>query len=79
MAASPDSSCHGSKNDDRIIPLGIFSMPKTSTVSHAPDSMAPAPSISAAPPLAHPASTSTMGIPVAPMRDRTLCPDATPP
>ena len=36
-------------------------------------------SMSAAPPLAQPASTSTMGIPVMPSRLSTLCPVATPP
>ena len=55
-----------------MIPLGIFSVPKTRTVSYWPARMAAAASIRAAPPLAHPASMSTMGIPVIPRRLRTL-------
>ena len=61
------------------MPLGIFSMPKTSTVSYCPAAMAPEASMRAAPPLAQPASTSTIGIPVMPMASSTLCPAATPP
>jgi hypothetical protein len=34
------SSCQGSKNDERMMPLGIFSVPKTSTVSYCPARMA---------------------------------------
>ena len=79
VAARPASSCHGSKKDDRMIPLGIFSVPKTSAVSYWPARMAAAASMRAAPPLAQPASTSTIGIPVMPSRLRTLCPVATPP
>ena len=79
VAASPASSCQGSKKEDRMMPLGIFSVPNTSTVSYWPARMEAAASISAAPPLAHPASTSTMGIPVMPSRLRTLWPVATPP
>ena len=54
----PAASCHGAKNDDRMIPLGIFSIPKTSTRSCWPDAMEAAPSWRAAPPEAQPASTS---------------------
>ncbi len=75
----PASSCHGSKNDERMIPLGIFSMPKAMTVRYWPPPMAEAASMRAAAPLAHPASTSMMGIPVRPKRPRTLWPEATPP
>ena len=62
-----------------MIPRGIFSMPNTRAVSTWPDSMALAASANAAPPLAHPASTSTMGMPVMPRAPSTLCPVATPP
>ena len=62
-----------------MMPLGIFSVPKTSTVSYWPARMAPAASMRAAPPLAQPASTSTMGMPVMPRRLSTLWPVATPP
>ncbi len=79
VAASPASSCHGSKKDDRMIPLGIFSVPKTRTVSYWPARMAAAASIKAAPPLAQPASTSRIGMPVMPSRLSTLWPVATPP
>ena len=72
VAASPASSCQGSKNDERMMPLGIFSTPKTSTVSYCPALMAPAANMRAAPPLAQPASTSTMGMPVMPRRLSTL-------
>ena len=54
----PAASCQGAKNDDRMIPLGIFSMPKTSTRSCWPEAMDAAPSWRAAPPEAQPASTS---------------------
>ena len=64
VAASPASSRHGSKNDERMMPLGIFSTPNTSTQSYCPARIAPAASCSAAPPLAQPASTSTIGMPV---------------
>ena len=79
VAARPASSCQGSKKEERMMPLGIFSVPKTSTVSYCPARMAAAASMSAAPPLAQPASTSTMGMPVMPSRLSTLCPVATPP
>ena len=72
VAANPASSCQGSKNDERIMPLGIFSVPKTSTVSYCPARMAAAASMRAAPPLAQPASTSTIGMPVIPRRLSTL-------
>ena len=55
---SPAASCHGAKNDERMMPLGIFSIPKTSTRSYWPEAMDAAASCSAAPPEAHPASTS---------------------
>ena len=61
-----------------MIPFGIFSMPNTSTVSYWPASIAPAASMSAAAPLAQPASTSRMGSPVRPTALRTLWPAATP-
>ena len=61
-----------------MMPLGIFSMPKTSTVSYWPARMAPAASMRAAAPLAQPASTSTMGPPVRPSAPSTLWPAATP-
>src|SRR4051794_18590739 len=61
-----------------MMPFGIFSMPKTSTVSYCPAAMAPAAIMTAAPPLAQPASTSTMGPPVAPMASSTRWPAATP-
>ena len=48
------------------MPRGIFSMPKTSTQSCWPAAIAAAPSASAAPPLAQPASTLTIGTPVRP-------------
>ncbi len=79
VAARPASSCHGSKNEERMIPLGIFSVPNTRTVSYWPARMAAAASIRAAPPLAQPASTSTIGMPVMPSRLSTLWPVATPP
>ena len=79
VAARPASSCHGSKKEERMMPLGIFSVPKTSTVSYWPARMAPAASMRAAPPLAQPASTSTIGMPVMPRRLSTLWPVATPP
>jgi len=72
VAARPACSRQGSKNDERMMPLGIFSMPNTRTVSYWPARMAPAASISAAPPLAHPASTLTIGIPVRPSAPSTL-------
>ncbi len=55
---SPAASCHGAKKDDRMIPLGIFSIPKTSTRSCCPEAIDAAPSCRAAPPEAQPASTS---------------------
>ncbi len=61
-----------------MIPRGIFSIPKTSAESYWPARMALPASMSAAPPLAHPASTSTMGTPVRPSAPSTLCPAATP-
>ena len=64
VAASPASSRHGSKKLDRMMPFGIFSMPNTSTQSYWPARIAPAASWSAAAPLAHPASMSTIGMPV---------------
>ena len=54
VAASPASSRHGSKNDERMMPFGIFSTPNTSTQSYWPARIAPAASCSAAPPLAQP-------------------------
>ena len=45
VAASPASSCHGSKKDDRMMPFGIFSVPNTSTVSYWPARMEAAASI----------------------------------
>ncbi len=62
-----------------MIPLGIFSMPKAMTVRCWPLRMEAAASIRAAAPLAHPASTSMIGMPVRPRRPSTLCPEATPP
>ena len=79
VAARPASSCHGSKNEDRMIPFGIFSVPNTTTVSYWPARMEAAASMRAALPLAQPASTSTIGMPVRPSRLRTLWPVATPP
>ncbi len=61
-----------------MIPLGIFSIPNTSAQSYWPARIAPPASMSAAPPLAHPASTSTMGTPVRPIAPSTLWPAATP-
>ena len=55
---SPAASCHGAKNDDRMMPLGIFSIPKTRTRSYWPEAIDAAASCSAAPPDAQPASTS---------------------
>ncbi len=60
------------------MPLGIFSMPNTSAHSYWPARIAPAASCSAAPPLAHPASMSTIGMPVSASAPRTLWPAATP-
>ena len=79
MAARPASSRQGSKNDERMMPRGIFSMPTTSTASCWPDRSAVAPSASAAPPDAQPASTSTTGMPVRASPPSTRCPAATPP
>ena len=79
VEARPASSCHGSKNEERMIPRGIFSVPKTRTVSYWPARMAAEANISAAPPEAQPASTSRMGMPVMPSRLNTLWPVATPP
>ncbi len=61
------------------MPFGIFSTPNTSAQSYCPARIAPAASWSAAPPLAQPASTSTIGIPVRASAPSTLWPDATPP
>ena len=61
------------------MPRGIFSMPKTSTVSWTPAAICWAPRMSAAPPLAQPASTFTIGTPESPSAVRTLWPAATPP
>ena len=72
VAASPASSRHGSKNDERMMPFGIFSTPNTSTQSYWPARIAPAASCSAAPPLAQPASTSTIGMPVRASAPSTL-------
>ena len=69
VAARPVSSRHGSKNDDRMMPFGIFSTPNTSTQSYCPAGSTPAAIWSTAPPLAQPASTSTIGTPV--HRERT--------
>src|SRR5439155_724597 len=66
VAASPASSRHGSKKLERIMPRGIFSSPKTSTQSWRPLATAAAPRPSAAPPLAQPASTFTIGTPASP-------------
>ena len=41
VAASPDSSRHGSKNEERIMPFGIFSTPNTSAQSYCPARIAP--------------------------------------
>ena len=79
MAASPASSRHGSKKLERMMPRGIFSSPKTSTASWRPLATAVAPRASAAPPLAQPASTFTIGTPESPSAVSTLCPAATPP
>src|SRR5436190_22167819 len=62
-----------------MIPFGIFSTPNTSAHSYCPARIAPAASCSAAPPLAQPASTSTIGMPVRASAPSTLCPEATPP
>ena len=40
VEASPEASCQGSKNEERMMPRGIFSTPNTSAVSICPDSMA---------------------------------------
>ena len=61
------------------MPFGIFSTPNTSAQSYWPARIAPAASCSAAPPLAQPASTSTIGTPVSASAPSTLWPDATPP
>ena len=42
VAARPASSRHGSKNDDRMMPFGIFSTPNTSAQSYWPARIAPA-------------------------------------
>ena len=60
------------------MPFGIFSMPNTSTQSRSPLRIAPAASASAAAPLAQPASTSTMGMPVRASWPSTRWPAATP-
>jgi hypothetical protein len=79
VAARPAASIQGGKNEERIIPLGIFSIPTTSTVSASPERMADAARARAAPPEAQPASTSTMGTPVSPREASTRWPAATPP
>ena len=61
------------------MPFGIFSTPNTSAQSYCPARIAPAASCSAAPPLAQPASMSTIGTPVSASAPSTLWPDATPP
>ena len=61
------------------MPFGIFSTPNTSAHSYCPARIAPAASWSAAPPLAQPASMSTIGMPVRARAPSTLWPDATPP
>jgi len=61
-----------------MIPRGIFSMPNTSTVSYRPLATCAAPSARAAPPLAQPASTFTVGTPERPSAVSTLWPAATP-
>ena len=35
----PAASCHGAKNEDRMTPFGIFSIPKTRTRSCCPDAI----------------------------------------
>ena len=60
------------------MPFGIFSMPNTSTQSQRPERIASTPSPSAAPPLAQPASTLMIGMPVMPSAVSTLWPAATP-
>ena len=72
VAASPASSRHGSKNEDRMMPFGIFSTPNTSAHSYWPARIAPAASCNAAPPLAQPASMSTIGMPVRASAPSTL-------
>ena len=62
MTAKPASSRHGSKNDERMMPRGIFSMPKTRTQSWRPLRMASTARPRAAPPLAQPASTFMIGV-----------------
>jgi hypothetical protein len=62
-----------------MIPLGIFSTPTTSTASCWPAPIDAAASASAAPPDAHPASTSTIGMPVSASAPSTRWPLATPP
>ncbi len=47
-----------------MIPFGIFSIPKARAVPYWPLRMDAAASMRAAAPLAHPASTSMMGMPV---------------
>ncbi len=79
MAAKPACSCQGAKNDERMMPLGIFSSPTTRTESNWPARMAQAARARAAPPEAQPASTSTMGMPVRASAPSTRCPAATPP
>ena len=54
------------------MPRGILSIPNTSTVSYCPARIAAAARPSAAPPLAQPASTSMMGIPVQASAPSTL-------
>jgi len=75
---SPACFCHGSKKLESMTPLGIFSMPNTKTESHSPERTACTPRRSAAPPLAHPASTLTIGTPDSPRLDSTRWPAATP-
>ena len=58
------------------MPFGIFSTPNTSAQSYWPARIAPAASCRAAPPLAQPASMSTMGTPVSASAPSTLWPDS---
>ncbi len=79
VTASPACSRQGSKKLERMMPRGIFSIPKTSTVRSVPAAIACVAEPSAAPPLAQPASTLTIGMPVRPSAVSTLWPAATPP
>ena len=79
-AVRPAASCHGAKNDERMMPFGIFSMPKTSTRSCWPEAM------DAARQLQGRAARGAAGLdvvdgrcPCRPATPRTRCPAATPP